>query len=285
MKAIAEGTLTCGVDIGARSIDVVLFDGSAVVVSLVVSTGHRPRENALEAYASLLDSAGVGRSDLAATFATGYGRNRFAPADGASSEILCHAAGVAHGFPDARCVVDIGGQDSKAIELGPDGRVVNFSMNDRCAAGTGRFIEMVAQILDVTVERAGRMALDGSETREINAMCAVFAETEIVGLLQNGAPPDAILRGVYRAVAKRTLSLMGGALLRRGEGQSSGDSAKATHPEGEIVFTGGVALNPGVVRALEAETGREVLVPESPQTTCALGAAIIASRGRAGRVP
>lgn len=159
--------LTCGVDIGARTIGAAVYraaSGSAggvarrgngsslapsgkegdVVASLVVDTGPHPRENAEGAYARVLASAGARRTDLARTVSTGYGRNYFEPADGTASEIACHAAGAAYYFPAARCVVDIGGQDSKAIELAPGGRVVNFAMNDRCAAGTGRFIEMVA---------------------------------------------------------------------------------------------------------------------------------------------
>ncbi|MHC4199941.1 MAG: acyl-CoA dehydratase activase [Planctomycetota bacterium] len=270
------GTLTCGVDIGARTIGVALCraarasavpagspngDGASVVASLVVDTGPRPRENAEEAYARLLDRAGTRRGDLARTVSTGYGRNHFEPADRTASEIVCHAAGVAHLFPAAECVVDIGGQDSKAIELGAGGKVLGFAMNDRCAAGTGRFIEMVAQILGISLDEAGALALEGEGACEINSMCAVFAETEIVGLLQSGSAPDAILRGVYRSVAKRTISLMGRAAACK-----------------EIVFTGGVARNPGVVEALKAQTGRAVIVPEDPQTTGALGAAIIAAR-------
>ena len=258
----AKTGLTCGVDIGARSIGVVVFDGSAVVASLVRDSWPRPRENASRAHEEALAASGLGRKDIARTLATGYGRNHFEHADGTASEIICQAAGAAHYFPAARAVVDIGGQDSKAIELGPGGKAVDFAMNDRCAAGTGRFIEMVAQILNVSIEEAGRMALDGEEAREISSMCAVFAETEIIGLLQSGTAPGAILRGVYRSVARRTVAMLGSGLAEPGDG--------------ELVFTGGVARNPGVVEAIRRETGRSVVVPENPQTTGALGAAMIA---------
>ena len=261
--------LTCGVDIGARSIGVVVFDGSSVVASFVADSWPRPRENAHRAYEETIAASGLRREDVARTVATGYGRNHFEHADGTASEIICQAAGAAHCFPAARCVIDIGGQDSKGIELGPRGKAVSFSMNDRCAAGTGRFIEMVAQILNVSLGRAGSLALEGEGASKISSMCAVFAETEIIGLLQVGTEPGAILRGVYRSVARRTVSLVGKELPE--------------DLEGEIVFTGGVARNPGVVEALKLETGRTVVVPEGPQITGALGAAIIAASSRRRR--
>ncbi len=255
------GKLTCGVDIGARSIGVVVYDGSAVVASLVVDSWPRPRENASAAYGKVIAATGITPSR---TVATGYGRNHLEHANGTASEITCQAAGASYYFPAARCVVDIGGQDSKAIELGVGGKAINFSMNDRCAAGTGRFIEMVVQILNLSLEEAGRLALEGDESPEISSMCAVFAETEIIGLLQSGTAPGAILRGVYRSVARRTVSMLGRRLAEDGDGQ--------------LVFTGGVARNRGVVEALRLETGRSVAVPEDPQITGALGAAMIAAR-------
>lgn len=257
--------LTCGVDIGARSIDIVVLKGKRPVGSLVVDTGPHPPQATEGAYARVLAAAGLSRSDLARTVATGYGRNHFKLADATVSEIVCHAVGVAHLFPTAETIVDIGGQDSKAIRIAPGGRVLDFAMNDRCAAGTGRFIEMVALTLGVSVEEAGSLALKDRETREISSMCAVFAESEIIGLLQSGAAPETILRGVFRSVARRTMSLLAG-----------------IGAQGELVFTGGVAKSPGAVQALRDEALKNlssaVLVPPDPQTTGALGAAIIAQR-------
>ena len=253
--------LTCGVDIGARSIKMALLDGSRILASRTFSSGPTPRETAESAFAELLRGAGIGRADVGRVIATGYGRRHSKAADATASEISCHAAGVRHVFPDALGMVDIGGQDSKAIRLRPDGRVAEFVMNDRCAAGTGRFIEMVAQTLGIAVEDAGPLSLAGGDACEISSMCAVFAESEIVGLLHAGTHPGTVLRGVFRSVARRTVSLL--------------VSAGIT---GEVVFTGGVARNVGVIRALEAELGQALRVPSDPQLTGALGAAILAGR-------
>lgn len=252
--------LTCGVDIGARSIDIVLFDGAQIVESIVIDTGAFPRENALEAYRNLLRSADVTSSDVDRTVATGYGRNYFDEADRSATEILCHAKGVAYLFPSVRTIIDIGGQDSKMIEVGVGGRVLNFVMNDRCAAGTGKFIEIVANTLNITLEETGKVVQGVNEICDISSMCAVFAESEIIGLLHKGVARKVILRGVFRSVARRTLGMAGKVGLRN-----------------DIIFTGGVARNEGVLQALKQETGiDEIKVPHEPQITGALGAAIIA---------
>jgi predicted CoA-substrate-specific enzyme activase len=251
---------TCGIDIGSRTIAAVLFEGAQVIESLVVDTGSGPRENAEKALSDVLAGAGIARRELAQVVATGYGRNYFGEADRAVSEILCHARGVSYLFPGARTVIDIGGQDSKLVSLNAEGKVLDFAMNDRCAAGTGKFIEMVSQSLNVPLERMGSATEGSIESCEISSMCAVFAESEIIGLLQRGTALDVVLRGVFRSVARRTLAMTG--------------KVELIH---DVVFTGGVALNAGVVRALEEETGIRLLVPYDPQITGAFGAALIAS--------
>lgn len=252
--------LTCGVDIGARTIDIVLFDGAQIIESIVIETGAFPNKNAMEAYEKILQMAGVPVSEIARTIATGYGRNYFDEADRVATEILCHAKGVAYLFPNVRTVIDIGGQDSKMIEVGPGGKVLNFVMNDRCAAGTGKFIEMVAHTLSIPLEETGSAVRGVNEICEISSMCAVFAESEIIGLLHKGVAREVILRGVFRSVARRTLGMAGKIGLRD-----------------EIIFTGGVAKNEGVWQALKQETGnKSIIVPPEPQITGALGAAIIA---------
>jgi predicted CoA-substrate-specific enzyme activase len=252
---------SCGIDIGARTVKCVILEGGRVAGTIVADGGPDPQQVAEDAFGFALRAAGQKSMDRARIFATGYGREHFRAAGATVSEISCHAAGVSRLIPGARALVDIGGQDSKAILLGEGGRVANFAMNDRCAAGTGRFIEMVAQLLGVPLDEVGPLSLGASASSEINSMCAVFAESEIVGLLHQGAPKEAILRGVFRSVARRTLSLLGGLGIA-----------------GDIVFTGGVARNPGVVRALEEEGRLRVRVPENPQITGALGAAILAQR-------
>lgn len=257
--------LTAGVDIGSRSIEVVLADGGQVVETVTRNTGATPTENAKAAFEQVLAAAGAKRGDLARVLATGYGRNYFPFADAVASEILCHARGVAYVVPTARTVIDIGGQDSKMISIDGNGRVTNFVMNDRCAAGTGKFIEMVGLTLDVPLDRMGPLTERSGEACEISSMCAVFAESEIIGLTQSGTGADVVLRGVFRSIAKRTLAMTGKVGLQR-----------------DVVFTGGVARNAGVVRALEHETGVKLLVPPDPQITGALGAALIAAEKARG---
>lgn len=251
--------ISAGIDIGSRTIKVVVLNGGGIMGQSVVSTGAHPLGNARKTFGETLASAGLARKDLSKVVATGYGRNYFAEADAVSSEILCHAKGITHFFPEARTVIDIGGQDSKMISLGPEGKVMNFVMNDRCAAGTGKFIEMVSLMLDIPLDEMGGIASSG-ETCEISSMCAVFAESEIIGLTQSGTPEASVLRGVFRSVARRTLAMAGRLGLVP-----------------EVVFTGGVARNQAVKAAIETEAGVSLLVPPEPQITGALGAALIAS--------
>ncbi len=251
----------CGVDIGSRSIEVVLFDGAQVIETGFADTGHKPSHNANMLLERVLNKADVTREEIKRTVATGYGRNYFSGADRTLSEILCHAGGIAYLFPDARTVIDIGGQDSKMISLDASGKPVDFSMNDRCAAGTGKFIEMISASLQVEISQMHDAVKDHHESVEISTMCAVFAESEMIGLLQSGTPIPTILKGVFRSVAKRTLGMAG----------RNGIVPK-------LVFTGGVAMNQGVVEAIREETGLDVSVPEDPRITGALGAAIVASK-------
>ena len=252
--------LTCGVDIGARTIDIVLFDGMKVLDYCVVDTGAFPKDNAKQAFQNILLKQGAQNSDISRIAATGYGRNYFEQADRVATEILCHARGLAYLFPSVRTVIDIGGQDSKMIEVGTGGKVLNFVMNDRCAAGTGKFIEIVANTLNISLEETGKAVRGVTEICEISSMCAVFAESEIIGLLHKGVPREVILRGVFRSVARRTMGMAGKVGLRN-----------------DIIFTGGVARNEGVLQALKQETGNETIkVPPEPQITGALGAAILA---------
>jgi (R)-2-hydroxyacyl-CoA dehydratese activating ATPase len=256
--------ITCGIDIGSTTIEVVLLRSGEPVGSGMTLCGPAPAANAVNLLDSVLLEAGIARAEVARTVATGFGRNYCAFADGVASEIRCHATGVVRRVPGVRTVIEIGGQDAKMIQLGEGGRVLEFLMNDRCAAGTGRFIETVARTLGVTVEQTGPLALASEVVCEINSMCTVFAESEIVGLLHRGETPGAILRGVFLSVARRMRGMVGRFVVN-----------------GQVVFTGGVARNSGVVLAMREVLGREVLVPEEPEYTGALGAAILAARGQA----
>ncbi len=250
----------CGVDIGASSIEIILFDGAQIIGSMVTESGNSPIENGRSAFKKTIEAADLSEDDIEVTVATGYGRNYFESADRSCSEIICHAKGVSYMFPSVRTVIDIGGQDSKLIEINESGRPVDFMMNDRCAAGTGRFIEMAGSVLGIPVEEMSESISPEDGQVDISSMCAVFAESEIIGLLQGGCRPQVILNGVFRAVARRTMSMAGVAKVRK-----------------DVVFTGGVAKIRGVALALERETGIEMLIPHNPQITGALGAAIIAS--------
>ncbi len=251
--------LTSGIDIGSTSIEVVLLEDGVMLGRGMCPSGPSPGENAGLLYQRVLETHGIQRQDVQCTIATGLGRHYFTAADGTYSEIRCHATGVHACFPDARTVIDIGGQDSKMMRLDARASVLEFAMNDRCAAGTGRFLETVARTLSVPVEDTGRLALSTTAICEITSMCAVFAETEIVGLLHQGISASSILNGVFQSVARRVIGMAG----RLGW-------------EDQVIFTGGVARNPGVVAALQSVTGRTILVPDDPEFTGALGAALLA---------
>ncbi|MBM4353861.1 MAG: 2-hydroxyglutaryl-CoA dehydratase, partial [Deltaproteobacteria bacterium] len=198
----------------------------------------------------------------AATVATGYGRHGVEGALTAVTEITCHARGILAVLPDTRLLIDIGGQDSKAILIAADGRVADFAMNDKCAAGTGRFLEAMARGLEVDVDRLGSLAAIATTDITLSSICTVFAESEVVSLIADGSAAADIARGLHRAVAARTLGL-----VRRVAPSLDGLP---------VAMSGGVARNEGVVRALEEALGVRVSVPADPDTIGALGAALIA---------
>jgi (R)-2-hydroxyacyl-CoA dehydratese activating ATPase len=251
--------LTLGVDIGSTTIEAVLLDDGKLLGRGKCPAAPSPAENASLLHSRILKQYGIRSHDVHRVIATGLGRHYFPAADATLSEIRCHGAGVGACFPSARTVIEIGGQDSKMMRLDARAHVLDFAMNDRCAAGTGRFLETVARTLAIPVEDTGTLALSTSAFCEITSMCAVFAETEIVGLLHQGIAPSAILNGVFQSVARRVIGMAG----RIGW-------------EDDVVFTGGVAHNSGVAAALQALTGRIIFVPDEPEFTGALGAALLA---------
>jgi predicted CoA-substrate-specific enzyme activase len=209
-----------------------------------------------------LDKTGLSlsRDDLKYVIATGYGRVSTPFADETITEIICHAKGAHFLIPSTRLIIDIGGQDSKAIQVDAQGNVSDFIMNDKCAAGTGRFLEVMARVLEVgSVAKMGPMALKSNEPCRISSTCTIFAETEVVVLRAEGKDRKDLIAGVLKAVASR-VAVMASGLTRTPD----------------AVFTGGVAKNIGVKRFLEEEIGMEFLVPDEPQITGALGAALFA---------
>lgn len=247
-----------GVDIGSLTTKVVLVDEQGGIEAWAVGrSGYSGRDVAQRLTGEVLSDKGLQAEFIQTTVATGYGRVTY-PADREVSEITCQAKGIAHFFPEARTVIDIGGQDSKVIKLLPGGKVSDFAMNDKCAAGTGRFLEVMAGALEISLEEVGELAAKAEEHRAISSFCTVFAESEVISHVSAGARKPDILAGVCDSVAARVAALV-----------------ERVGLEPEVVFTGGVAKNSGVVMALNHELGY-LVVPDNPQITAALGAALLA---------
>jgi (R)-2-hydroxyacyl-CoA dehydratese activating ATPase len=256
-----------GIDLGSRTTKVVLWDSDNATLraSGSIDQGVEQASMARKLLDQLLDENEVNPSSLGGIVATGYGRNLVKFAGQTVTEITCHARGVRHWSPEVRTIIEIGGQDSKVIRLNAQGAVHDFAMNDRCAAGTGRFLEMVATRLGVRLQELGELAGKSRKPASISSMCVVFAETEIIGLLAGGKLPSDIVAGVQASVATRVAGLAGRSL------------------QGPVHFTGGVALIPGMAAALESALGQRVVVPTKPMLTGALGAALLAARHQESR--
>ncbi|MBN1857222.1 MAG: 2-hydroxyglutaryl-CoA dehydratase [Dehalococcoidia bacterium] len=247
-----------GVDIGSTMTKVVIVDEVGKVCSRVVGpTGAEHRRLANRVMEEALEEAGVPFDKIEYVVATGYGRFNVPFADREITELTCHARGIASLFPGVRTAIDIGGQDAKGLKIS-NGKLVDFVMNDKCAAGTGRFLEVMAETFGVRFEDLGEMSLRSSRVVGISSTCTVFAQQEVVARLSEGTSVEDILAGVNDSIAERTINM-----VRRLE------------VEPDVVFTGGVALNAGVVKAIEKKLGYKVFVPEQPLLTGALGAALL----------
>lgn len=253
-----------GIDVGSTAIKVAVVDEEGRIVGVhVTPSGSLFHKNSLEALNTLLNKLGLQRDDVAYLIATGYGRKLFKEADDSISEITANAIGAfeaGKAFGGVRTIINIGGQDSKAIQIDNTGNVVNFAMNDKCAAGTGRFLDVAARNLELNLEDLGECHFQGTGAPlNINSTCTVFAESEIIGLLAKGHGKAEIIAGIHYSIATRTVRL-----------------AKRVGIEDRVYFDGGPALNKGLVAAIQDELGRELVVPEYPQTTTAFGAAMLA---------
>lgn len=255
-------TIYAGIDAGSRATKIVLWDAENRTILAVdaADQGIRQEEIAMGLLDSMLAGLGTVRDGIAGCVATGYARKMIRFADRSVTEITCHARGVYHLHPEARTIIEIGGQDSKVIHLDEFGRVCDFAMNDRCAAGTGRFLEMVAVRLETPLDQLATLKPHANGAAKISSMCVVFAETEVIGLLAEGTTPSEILSGIQSAVASRIVALLGS----RSEAQS-------------VCFTGGVARIAGMPDALSQAFGMPVTVCDSPEMTGALGAALLAA--------
>jgi len=245
-----------GVDIGSTMTKVVLMT-EEIIASVTGPTDPEHRKLANKVMEEVLAKAGLPFDEITYVVATGYGRINVPFADKQITEISCHARGITSLLPTARTVIDIGGQDSKGIKLS-DGRVKNFVMNDKCAAGTGRFLEVIAEALGVKLDDIGRLSLAAKNDVPISNMCTVFAEQEVVGKLTEGVPVEDLLAGLHKAISTRILGMVNRLKIER-----------------DVVVTGGGAKNIGLVKALEAKLGFPVLLPPEPLLTGAIGAALL----------
>jgi len=246
--------ICAGLDVGSRTIVLVTMD-SSIVDSAVLETGVNPLQRCQE----LLSARSYERLVV-----TGYGRHLVSSALGGEtvSEIRAYAVGARHLYPDCRTIIDVGGQDSKVTLLSDEGEVLKFEMNDRCAAGSGKFLEVMAKTLEVNIGDFGDLALSASKTVQINSLCTVFAESEVVSLISRGVESSAIALALHEAIAARIASMV-----------------RRIGPRDRVVFAGGAALNKCLHRLLKEKLGINVTVPPEPQIVGAIGAALIAKAG------
>lgn len=252
-----------GIDIGSVTTKAVIIDQYEKIREFSVIPTSSDRHKSGEDVLNLaLDKIGKKRDSIHYIVSTGYGRRSFASSDKVLPEIICHAKGTKCLFPEVRTLVDIGGQDSKVIEMDEKGHVLKFEMNDKCAAGTGRFLEVLTErILNIHIEELGPLSLKSKDPCVLSSVCTVFAESEVISYLSEKKAREDIAYGLHKAIARRVI----------GMGRSG--SIKYKEP---IIFTGGVAKNIGVIKAIEEELQKKVKTPEEPQITAALGAAIFA---------
>ncbi len=250
-----------GIDIGSLVTKVVLLDDSKMIDFRINRSTYNFKKIGHDLFDDLLEKNNLKRSDVY-IMSTGYGRNSIDIADDRITEITAHAKGVQFYFPEAHSVIDIGGQDSKAIVISKKtGKVIDFQMNDKCAAGTGRFLEVMAHALEVPIEEIGTLALQSNKPAAISSTCTVFAESEVISLFARGASKIDIASGIHKSIARRVAGM-----------------AKRIGVAPLLVFCGGVAKNIAVEKYLEIELGFEIVRPEYPQLTGAIGAALIAQK-------
>jgi predicted CoA-substrate-specific enzyme activase len=249
---------TVGIDIGSTITKIVIMNQTEILVSVATPTGAEHRRLGHKVMSDALRGCGLSFDAIDYIVATGYGRINVPFADQQITEITCHMRGVHWLVPGVRTIIDIGGQDSKGIKI-KDDKLVDFVMNDKCAAGTGRFFEVIADALGVKLEEIGEMSLRSENPAEISSLCTVFAEQEAMLRLSEGSSVEDIMAGLHKAVASRIHGMVAKMGIER-----------------EVVITGGGAMNLGLVKAFERRFGLPVVVPPEPLITGALGAALIA---------
>ncbi|MHA1791062.1 MAG: acyl-CoA dehydratase activase [Promethearchaeota archaeon] len=254
-------TLTVGIDIGSLATKVVFLKDNEILDYKIERSRHSFKQRSREIVDEILDKHGLKMSDVDKILGTGYGRHSIKEIFGEPpvTEITAHAKGVHYFLPNVRTVVDMGGQDTKIIILGKNGKVIDFQMNDKCAAGTGRFLEVMAKTLEVDLSEMAELDLKYTKETTISSTCTVFAESEVISLIASSESKPNIIHGIHKAIASR----VNGMVRRMGI-------------VGDVAFCGGVAKNGGMVRALEKELGVKLYLAPDPQITGAVGSALIA---------
>lgn len=251
---------TAGIDIGSITTKAAILEDGRILGTNIAFTGYNTSLAGRTIFDGLLAQLGLEASSIDRIISTGYGRNNVVFADEAKTEIICHGAGAHFINPGVRTIVDIGGQDSKALVVDASGRVKDFVMNDKCAAGTGRFLEVMARALEVNLDDFGALSLHSEVPSKISSICTVFAESEVISLISKGEERENIIAGIHDSVASRVFAMT----------QRMGIIPP-------VMMTGGVARNIGVVRALEKKMGVSIEVNAYAQVNGAIGAAVIAS--------
>jgi (R)-2-hydroxyacyl-CoA dehydratese activating ATPase len=251
--------VTVGLDIGSITAKAAVMRDGCILAVRILRTGYNAKNAGDQLFEGIVSGLGLNPADIDGIIATGYGRKSITFADRAITEITCHAAGARYMNPEIRSVIDIGGQDSKVILLDETGRVKDFAMNDKCAAGTGRFLEVMARALEVEISDFGSLSLAADHPASISSLCTVFAESEVISLIAKGESRENIIAGIHDSIAARVSAMAG--------------RIRWVPP---IMMTGGVAQNSGVVRSLEKKIGHPLVVTPNAQLTGAIGAALIA---------
>jgi predicted CoA-substrate-specific enzyme activase len=251
--------MTVGIDIGSITAKAAVMQDGKILALRILRTGYNAKNAGDQLFEGIVSGLGLNPSDIQGIVATGYGRKSITFADRAITEITCHAAGARYMNPEIRSVIDIGGQDSKVILLDETGRVKDFAMNDKCAAGTGRFLEVMARALDVEITDFGSLSLSADHPASISSLCTVFAESEVISLISKGESRQNIIAGIHDSIAARVSAM-----------------AERIRWIPPVMMTGGVAQNSGVVRSLEKKIGYPLIVTPNAQLTGAIGAALIA---------
>ncbi len=249
-----------GIDIGSITAKAALIRDGILVSTQVIPTGYNPAISAQKVFEQVLEKASLVKTDVIAVVSTGYGRAGVEFADKAMTEIICHGKGAHFMNPGVRGIIDVGGQDSKAILLDAHGHVENFAMNDKCAAGTGRFLEVMARALEVELDQLGKYAMAASNPSKISSICTVFAESEVISMIAKQEKRENIIAGIHESAAARVAGLARKIKIRE-----------------PIMMTGGVARNNGMTAALEKHLGMRLIVGDLPQENGAVGAAVLAS--------